>query len=140
MLRAGELIQGTEESAFNEILCQRSRSQLKYIFEEYEKITGHPLEKAIDNEFSLTSKESLISLIHAIRDPIDYLATRLHDSMAGFGTDDRTLIRIIVSRSEIDLGNIKDVFEQKYDKSLADFVKEDCSGDYKKCLLSIINV
>lgn len=78
--------------------------------------------------------------------------------MEGIGTDDRVLIRIIVSRSEIDLGDIKQAFEKKYGKSLAEFVKvnvnlmwvnllvkkidfhlqNDTSGDYKKCLLSVI--
>ncbi|XP_044271353.1 annexin B9-like [Tribolium madens] len=138
LLRAGELIQGTDESTFNAILCQRNRSQLQLIFEEYEKITGHPFEKAIENEFSLTAKESLIALVHCLRDRTDYLAKRLHDSMAGIGTDDRTLIRIVVSRSEIDLEDIKDTFQNKYGKTLAEFIQGDCSGDYKKCLLSIV--
>lgn len=138
LLQAGELIQGTDESTFNAILCQRNRSQLKLIFQEYEKITGHPFEKAVENEFSLTSKDSLLALVHSLRDRVDYLATRLHDSMAGIGTDDRTLIRIIVGRAEIDLQDIKDAFQNKFGKTLAEFVQDDCSGDYKKCLLSVI--
>ncbi|XP_017776079.1 PREDICTED: annexin B9-like isoform X2 [Nicrophorus vespilloides] len=138
LLRAGELIQGTDESTFNAILCQRNRSQLKLIFEEYEKLTGHEFEQAIKNEFSGTAKSTLLNLIHCIRDKYDYLATRLHKSMDRLGTDDRTLIRIIVSRSEIDLGTIKQVFESKYGKSLADWITDDTSGDYKRCLLEIV--
>jgi annexin A7/11 len=138
LLRAGELIQGTDESAFNEVLCQRNRSQIRAIFAEYENITGHPFETAVENEFSFTSKESLLALVHSIRDRTEYLAVRLHDSMAGIGTDDRTLIRIVVGRSEIDLEDIKEAFRLKYDKTLAEFIEGDCSGDYKKSLLSVI--
>lgn len=103
-------------------MCQRNKQQLKLVFDEYEKLVGHPIEIAIENEFSGNIKEALLNLISCIRDKVEYLATRLHDSMAGIGTDDRTLIRIIVSRSEIDLGDIKDVYEAKYGKSLAERV------------------
>lgn len=57
---------------------------------------------------------------------------------AGLGTDDSTLIRIIVSRSEIDLETIKKLYEQNYGKSLYDAVESESSGDYKKALLNLI--
>lgn len=122
LLRAGELFHGTDESTFNAILCQRNRSQLRLIFDEYEKLTGHNFETAIENEFSGTAKDTLIDLVYCIRNKIDYMAERLYKSMAGMGTDDRTLIRLVVSRSEIDLQEIKEAFQRKYEKSLADFI------------------
>lgn len=43
--------------------------------------------------------------------------------MAGAGTDDRQLIRIIVTRCEIDLNDIQDAFDDKYGQSLRSFIK-----------------
>ena len=41
------------------------------------------------------------SLVMNIRSRPMFFAERLRDSMKGLGTDERTLIRIIVSRSEV---------------------------------------
>lgn len=70
-------------------------------FQEYESMTGHSLEKAIKKEFSGDIMEGLITIYRCVTNKADYFASRLHKSMAGIGTNDKQLIRVIITRSEV---------------------------------------
>lgn len=62
----------------------------------------------------------------------------LHKAMEGMGTDDSTLIRVIVTRAEIDMQYIKAEYQNKYGKSLHDAVHSETSGHYRTFLLSLL--
>ncbi|XP_043670183.1 annexin B11-like isoform X3 [Vespula pensylvanica] len=139
LLQAGELRFGTDESMFNAILVQRNVPQLKQIFREYESITGHTIETAIENEFSGDVKKGLLAIVKCVNNRAAFFAEQLYKSMKGLGTDDSRLIRLVVTRSEVDMGEIKEAFKEEYGESLEDFISGDCSGHYKKCLLALVS-
>jgi hypothetical protein len=134
---AGEGQFGTDESAFNVVLCLRNYAQLRATFEKYNEIADKDIEDAIKSEVSGTLEDGYLAIVKCAKDMSKFFAERVYKSMKGAGTDDETLQRIIVSRSEIDLGDIRVDFLKTYEQSLEEFIEGDCSGDYKKMLLGI---
>lgn len=138
LYNAGEGKLGTDEEVFYKILAHASFDQLELVFEEYKSLTGRTIEQALKTELSGELYDALSAIVECVQMTPHFFAKRLHKAMHGAGTDDMTLIRIIVGRCEIDLQNIKDEFEQMYNKSLYSVVKEETSGDYKRALLALI--
>ncbi|CAF4794459.1 unnamed protein product, partial [Rotaria magnacalcarata] len=57
--------------------------------------------KVIQSEFSGDIKDAYLVLITCIRDRPSFFAERIHKAVARLGTNDSTLIRVIVTRSEV---------------------------------------
>lgn len=139
LYKAGEGRWGTDESKFNNILVSRSFAQLKATFDEYSKISKYDIEESIKREMSGDLRDGMASIVQIVRNAPAFFAVKLYKSMKGLGTDDATLIRIIVTRSEVDLLDIRDEFAKLYHCSLAKFISDDTRGNYKKILLQLIS-
>ncbi|KAK2098464.1 Annexin A7 [Saguinus oedipus] len=126
LYQAGEGRLGTDESCFNMILATRSFPQLRATMEAYSR------EETLLSEFL---KQKILQC--ALNRPA-FFAERLYCAMKGAGTDDSTLVRIVVTRSEIDLVQIKQMFAQMYQKTLGTMIAGDTSGDYRRLLLAIV--
>ncbi|XP_051926867.1 annexin A4-like [Hippocampus zosterae] len=134
---AGENKVGTDESQFNAILCARSKPYLRAVFQEYQQMCGRDIEKSICREMSGNVESGMVAVVKCIKNTPAYFAERLHKAMQGAGTKDRTLVRIMVSRSEIDMMDIRQAYVRTYGKSLYTHISGDTSGDYKKLLLKL---
>lgn len=139
LYRAGEQRLGTDESTFNAILASQNFPQLRLVFDEYQKCTGgHTIEQAIQAEFSGDIREGLLAVVKSIRNRPTYFAELLHAAMAGLGTRDSDLIRLVVSRSEIDMVDVRDQYQRLYNTPLEKAIASDCSGAYKDGLIQLV--
>ncbi|NWS99359.1 ANXA8 protein, partial [Mionectes macconnelli] len=134
---AGEKIRGTDEIQFITILCKRSATHLLKVFEEYQKLAGKSIEDSIKSETHGSLEDAMLAIVKCTRNIRCYFAERLYHALKGAGTDDGTLIRVIVSRSEVDLNLIKPEFKRIAGKSLSSMILDDTSGDYKTALMNL---
>ena len=139
IFQAGEKKLGTDESIFNKYFCTLSPHELAAVSREYHKLTGHTILQAIDKEFHGDSKKTLRTIVYATLSPSEYFATRVHDAIKGLGTKDKILIRVLVSRSEIDLPQIKQYYKQLYGKDMIADVKSDISGEYQNLFVFLLS-
>uniref|UniRef100_A0A8C2E151 Annexin n=1 Tax=Cyprinus carpio TaxID=7962 RepID=A0A8C2E151_CYPCA len=137
LYQAGENKLGTDESKFNAILCARSKAHLRAVFQEYQHMCGRDIEKSIEREMSGDLESGMLAVVKCIKNTPAYFAERLYKAMKGAGTKDRTLVRIMVTRSEVDMLDIRQEYMKNYGKSLYTAISGDTSGDYKKLLLKL---
>uniref|UniRef100_A0A8C1NVJ1 Annexin n=1 Tax=Cyprinus carpio TaxID=7962 RepID=A0A8C1NVJ1_CYPCA len=135
LFAAGEQKFGTDEGQFITILGNRSNAHLRKVFEEYRKLSGYEIEESIQRETSGTLQEVLLAVVKCARSVPGYFADSLYSAMKGAGTDDKTLIRIMASRSEVDMLDIRAEFRKRFATSLHKMIQGDTSGDYRKALL-----
>ncbi|KAI4352068.1 hypothetical protein L6164_006354 [Bauhinia variegata] len=138
LYKAGEKKLGTDEKTFIHLFSERSGAHLNAISSYYHDMYGHSLKKAVKNETSGVLAHALLTIVRCAENPAKYFAKVCHKAMKGMGTDDNTLIRVIVTRTEIDMQYIKAEYLRKYRKTLNDAVHSETSGDYRAFLLALL--
>jgi hypothetical protein len=134
---AGEAKKGTDNEVFYKILTQLSPWEIVAVNKEYVNLTGHDLIEGVEKEFKGNIKKSLKTIIYSIVNPSEFFATRVKDAIKGFGTNDNLLMRILISRDEIDMPQIKAFYSKLYGKDMVDDIKSDIGGDYKKLMVEL---
>ena len=134
---AGEAKLGTDESVFNKYFVSLSPIELACVSQHYNKITGHTILDAIDKEFHGDSKKAFRTIVYATLSPSEYFATRVKEAIKGFGTSDHVLMRILISRDEIDMPDIKQYYKQLYGKDMVEDIRGEISGHYQKLMIEL---
>ncbi|KAM7138450.1 annexin A9-like [Macrochelys suwanniensis] len=79
----------------------------------------------------------MLALASVCRNTPRYFAEKLHNAMKGPGTDDKVLIRVLISRSETDLLSIRSEFKKHHGQSLYSCLQVETRGEYQVALLAL---
>uniref|UniRef100_A0A4W6FE77 Annexin n=1 Tax=Lates calcarifer TaxID=8187 RepID=A0A4W6FE77_LATCA len=106
-------------------------------FQHYASISDVKLPKVLDMKLSGDIEDCLLDIVKCAWNTPAFFAEKLHRAMEGHGTCDSTLIRVLVSRSEVDLKKIVEEYRAMYDRSLQEHILEETKGHYEKILLGL---
>ena len=138
LYKAGEKRLGTDEKVFYDILTNASPAELRCMDQIYFQKYNHGLLTAIDKEFHIGNMKKLLrTIVYSSINPSEYFATRVNYAVKGLGTKDKLLIRILVTRDEIDMPEIKAAYQKLYNKDMVKDIESDTSGDYKRLLVAL---
>ncbi|XP_053558474.1 annexin A1 [Bombina bombina] len=141
LYEAGEKRKGTDVSVFISILTSRSFPHLQRVFQRYAKYSKNDVNKAIDLELKGDIENCLMSIVKCAGSRPAYFAEKFFLAMKGSGTRHKDLIRLLVSRSETDLNEIKTHYRRAYGKTLRQAVKEEkLKGDYETIVLALVGL
>jgi len=138
LFRAGEGTMGTDEKVFVNIFAKKSWKHIRKVSEEYAKLFSHSLHTAIEKEFSGDLFRALKWTLEFVEHRQAFFAKRINDSFKGLGTNDKELVRIVVSRRSVDLYEIGGEYTTLYGKSLKEAMHSELSGDYRSLMERLV--
>ncbi|KAH0616085.1 hypothetical protein JD844_026919, partial [Phrynosoma platyrhinos] len=113
------------------------RDMLMNLAQEFQNISGQDIIDAINECYDGYFQELLVAIVLCVRDKASYFAYRLYNAIHDLGFHNKTIIRILIARSEIDLMTIRQRYKERYGKSLLHDIRHFASGHYEKALLAI---
>jgi hypothetical protein len=137
IFKNGEGRLGTDETLFRKVFAISSPAELYSINKHYIDLTTRGLKAAVEKEFSGDIKKALQTILDGIICPSEYFANRVNKAVKGLGTNDKMLVRVLVSREEIDIPQMRIHYKTIGNKEMVDDVVDDTSGMYQKILKSI---
>ncbi|KGL81118.1 Annexin A1 isoform p37, partial [Tinamus guttatus] len=137
LYEAGEKRKGTDINVFVTVLTTRSYPHLRRVFQKYTKYSQHDMNKVLDLELKGDIENCLTALVKCATSKPAFFAEKLHLVMKGSGTRHKTLIRIMVSRSEVDMHEIKAYYKKLYGISLRQAIMDELKGDYESILVAL---
>lgn len=120
------------------ILTTRSKPQLLATFNHYNDAFGHRINKDLKADPKDEYLKTLRAIIRCFSCPDRYFEKVARQAIAGLGTDENALTRVITTRAEVDLKLIKEAYQKRNSVPLERAVAGDTAGDYESMLLALL--
>ncbi|OEL30965.1 Annexin D3 [Dichanthelium oligosanthes] len=121
------------------IISTRSKSQLRATFQQYKEDHGTDIGEDINSHCSSSQLGRMLkSAVWCLASPEKHFAQVIRYSILGLGTYEDILTRVIVSRAEIDMKQIKEEYRARYKSAVAPDVAGDTSFGYRDMLLALV--
>ena len=121
-----------DENIFKEIFIKRSPEELVLIARYYLKITGNSFIDTIEKKTKDKNQSLLKEIMYDNIMPHELFADKIQTAIKGLGTDEELLSRVLVSRYELDMSAMRDIYQAKYNVTMKDDIIDDTSGSYQK--------
>ncbi|XP_011094164.1 annexin A3 isoform X1 [Sesamum indicum] len=127
-----------DEAVVLEIFSKRSIGQLKLTFFSYKHIYGHSYTSFLKNEDSGEFEDAVRVVVKCICSPPRYYAEALYGCLKGTTNDKAALVRVMVSRTEVDMDEIRCNFKKKYGVELKNVICETTpEGNHRDFLVAL---
>ncbi|PSS09938.1 Annexin-like protein [Actinidia chinensis var. chinensis] len=120
------------------VASTRSKAQLMATFNCYKDEHGISITKHLVDTSANQYLAAMRTAVRCVNDPKKYYEKVVRNALNKPGTDKDALTRVIVTRAERDLKEIKDLYYKRNSVSLDDAVAKETSGDYKAFLLNLL--
>ena len=127
------------EDLFIQVFTKKSKKEIEMIGKKYHKKTGGNILHDVQKFFSGDTKRAFVGIIYGMLSPSEYFAKLVNEAVKGLGTKDTTLIRIAITRDEIDMPQIKQFYKLMFNKDMIEDIIDDTSGSYQKILVELVS-
>ena len=129
-------ISSKNEDEITKITLNHTNAQRVKLREDYQAKYSRDLIKDLESNFSKEFKDCLVGLY---KSPAEFDADLLYNAMKGAGSDKEVMTEVVCFRSPEEFEAIKAKFQEKYGKDLISEIKDECSGDYRKIILALLD-
>ena len=137
LIDAGENNWVSNEEVFREIFILRSAEELVLIGRFYYEKTGEQLLDVVEKKLTNKVKNLLRELLYNVINPHELFADKINTALKNNNTS--LLNRILVSRCQIDMEEIRNIYKIKYNNELRDDVMSRTNGIYQKLCLYLVD-